>query len=423
MKVFKFGGASVKNADAVRNVVSVINRYPNDKLMVVVSAMGKTTNAFEMLLNAWYYNESMVRECLQEIVDYHNEIIRDLFPNFSDPIYTDFAQWLDDLESYLAGGNNNFYDYDYDGLVGKGELLSTRIITRFLQLQGKKAVWQDARKMIRTNNIYRDGRVDWTTTEQLTQKIVKVFLADNNIIVTQGFIASTQEGLTTTLGREGSDYTASILAYCNNAESVTIWKDVPGVLNADPKWFDNTVKLDKISYREATELSYYGASIIHPKTIKPLENKKIPLYAKSFLNPEAEGTVIQESQDYDTLVPSFIFKINQILISISTKDFSFVVEENLQDIFKLFTEHRVNIRLMQNSALNFSVCADMDDRKIPAIIKALQEDYKVLYNNNLELVTIRHFDEATIERVTLNKKILVDQRTRNTARMVMETIQ
>ncbi len=422
MKVFKFGGASVKNADAVRNVVSVINRYPNDKLMVVVSAMGKTTNAFEMLLNAWYHNESMVAECFQEIVDYHNEIIRDLFPDFSDPIYTDFAQWQGDIESYLEDGHNNFYDYDYDGLVSRGELLSTKIITRFLQTQEKKAVWQDARKMIRTNNIYRDGRVDWDTTSKLVQKVMTPLLENNNIMVTQGFIASTPEGLTTTLGREGSDYTASILAYCGDAESVTIWKDVPGVLNADPKWFDNTIKLDKISYREATELSYYGASIIHPKTIKPLENKKIPLYAKSFLNPEAEGTVIQQSQDYDTLVPSFIFKINQILISISTRDFSFVVEENLQDIFRLFSEHRVNIRLMQNSALNFSVCADMDDRKIPALIEALQENYKVLYNENLELVTIRHFDEATIERVTIDKKILVDQRTRNTARMVMENI-
>ena len=420
MKVFKFGGASVKSADAVRNIADVIERYPKEDLIVVVSAMGKTTNAFEQLLWSWYYDEERITECLQVIIDYHNDILRDLFSDFAHPVYSDFNAWVTSIEDLLAEGNHSFYDHDYDRLVGMGELMSTKIVAHYITSYGAKAVWQDARRIIRTDNTYRDAKVDWSVTEKLSQdKLEKLFSIERTIIVTQGFIASTAEGITTTLGREGSDYTASILAYCMGAESVTIWKDVPGVLNADPKWFDNTIKLDKISYREAIELSYYGASIIHPKTIKPLENKKIPLYAKSFINPELEGTIIQASEDQDTLVPSFIFKINQVLISITPKDFSFIIEENLEQIFSVFARRRVKIHLMQNSALNFSVCVNNDPQKIPDLLAELQTDYKVRYNEGVELVTIRHFDEATVDRVTENKSILVDQRTRNTARMVM----
>lgn len=417
-QVFKFGGASVKNADAVRNVAKVIGLYPDQNLVVVISAMGKTTNAFELLLNAMYHNRSMINECWDEIVDYHNQILRDLFPDFSHPVYTHFNDWQKDTESIFHSAKLQSYDFDYDQLVGRGELISTRIVSEYLLSVGMDATWVDAREMIKTDETNREAKVNWKTTQEL----VRLQLMESNarLVITQGFIGSDKNNNSTTLGREGSDFTAAILAYCIDAEKLTIWKDVPGVLNADPKWFDNTVKLDKISYLEAIELAYYGASIIHPKTIKPLENKKIPLYAKSFVNPEKSGTVIQSSRDYDHLIPSFIFKVDQILISITPKDFSFIIEENLEHIFSVFAKRRVKVRLMQNSALNFSVCADMDAQKIPGLIDELQVNYNVRYNENLELVTIRHFDEATITRVTVSKEILVDQRTRNTVRMVMK---
>lgn len=422
MKVFKFGGASVKDPDAVRNVGEVIRLFPNEKLVVVVSAMGKTTNAFELLLNAWYHNTSMVSECLQEIIDYHNSILRDLFPDFSHPVYVEFNQWQSEIEALVLESNSDFYDYDYDAIVGKGELISTKIIRYYLETLGLNVIWQDARKIIRTDHTYRDAKIDWDMTSKQVQSRVEDLHTTHDIIITQGFIGSTKEGIPTTLGREGSDYTAAIMAYGANAESVTIWKDVPGMLNADPKWFDNTEKLDQISYREAIELAYYGASVIHPKTIKPLENKKIPLFVKSFLKPQQEGTTIHDNQDWDSLIPSFIFKVNQVLISITSNDFSFIVEENLEHIFNLFHKHRVRIHLMQNSALNFSVCVNMDAQKVPPLLEELKEYYQIKYNENVELVTIRHYDEATIDRVTMDKKILVDQRTRNTARMVMRDV-
>lgn len=419
-QVFKFGGASVKNADAVRNVAKVIGLHHDQRLIIVISAMGKTTNAFELLLNAMYHNTSMVKECWQEIVDYHNDILRDLFPDFSHDIYTHFSEWQSETESVIENTELKDYDFDYDQLVGRGELISTRVVCEYLKSSGFNAIWVDARQLIKTDSTYREAKVDWEATEQSVHK--KLNELGERLVITQGFIGSDDHRNSTTLGREGSDFTAAILAYSSDAESMTIWKDVPGVLNADPKWFDNTIKLDKISYLEAIELAYYGASIIHPKTIKPLENKKIPLYAKSFLNPEKSGTVIQESRDYDRLIPSFIFKVDQILISIIPKDFSFIIEENLEHIFSVFARRRVKVRLMQNSALNFSVCADMDDQKIPGLLEELKVDYNLKYNENLELVTIRHFDEPTISRVTVNKEILVDQRTRQTVRMVMKNL-
>lgn len=418
MKVFKFGGASVKSAEAVQNVASVINHFPNESLVVVISAMGKTTNAFEELLNSWYHNPSETDELLAGSIKFHSEILENLFPNKEHDIYKEVSFIFETVRSMLSSPTSGNYDFDYDQLVSNGELLSTKIVAHYLQDQGLSVRWLDARQLIRTDNTFREGKIDWNRSQEL---ILENTSESNgvSIFVTQGFIGSNKDGNTTTLGREGSDFSASIIGYCIDAESVTIWKDVPGVLNADPKWFDNTVKLEKISYHEATELSYYGATIIHPKTIKPLENKKIPLYAKSFVEPQKEGTVIQENRESDDLIPSFIFKVNQVLISISPKDFSFIAEDNLERIFKSFADHRVRINLMQNSALNFSVCVNMNEQKIPSLIESLQEEFSVRYNNDVELVTIRHYDEATIERVTLDKSILIDQRTRQTARMVI----
>jgi aspartate kinase len=275
---------------------------------------------------------------------------------------------------------------------------------------------------VRTNNLYQEGNVDWTKTEELIETRFLPVFQSFDIQVTQGFVGHTPEGFTTTLGREGSDYTAGIFAYCTNAESVTIWKDVPGMLNADPKWFDNTIKLDSISFKEAIELSYYGASVIHPKTIKPLQNKKIPLYVKSFIDPSASGTVIQESTAKDDLVPSFIFKMDQILFSFTTKDFSFIIEENLSDIFNRLAKVNAKINLMQNSALNFSILLDRNKVNPEQIIDLFKDTYEVRYNEGLELVTIRHYDDETLKRVTENKEILLQQKTRQTARLVMKDL-
>jgi aspartate kinase len=299
-----------------------------------------------------------------------------------------------------------------------GEIFSSRIVSAYFNESGSACLWLDARGIIQTDNTYTEGNVDFELTQQLTETNLLPLLKQHDIILTQGFIGGTSENFTTTLGREGSDYTAAILAYSANAESVTIWKDVPGVLNADPKWFSDTKKIDELTYQDAIELAYYGATVIHPKTIKPLQNKNIPLYVKSFVEPETEGTIIKDSHK-QLPVASFIFKVNQMLITISPRDFSFIAEENLSKIFALFHQHQVKINVMQLSAISFSVCVDMDDRKIKPLIQILQSDYKVLYNDALELVTIRYYDQSTIDRVCVNKEVLMEQKSRYTVQLVV----
>jgi aspartate kinase len=419
-KIFKFGGASVKDANAVKNVGEVIRLF-SDNLVVVISAMGKTTNGLEKIVNSYYNKDGKAVEHLQVVKDFHFNIINDLFTNKNHPIFTDIHNTFVEIEWEIEDEAVREYDYVYDQIVSIGEMLSTKIVSAYLNENGTKNTWLDIRNVIQTDNTYRNAKIDWQQTEQLAQKEITPLISnEKSIVITQGFIGSSSELFTTTLGREGSDFTAGILAYCLNAESVTIWKDVPGMLNADPKWFDETEKLNNISYHEAVELAYYGASVIHPKTIKPLHNKNIPLYVKSFIAPQNDGTVINENTAEDSLVPSFIFKMNQVLISISAKDYSFILEDNLSAIFGLFSQLGVKINLMQNSAISFSVCVDYDEQKTPQLIEALKKDYKILYNDNLELVTIRHYDEKTIKRVTENKKIIVEQKSRNTARFVMK---
>ena len=420
MKVFKFGGASVKDADAVRNMASIVNRY-DDKLGVVVSAMGKTTNAMECIVQElWKRNEDAFRKLVEERRVFHLSILDELFTDQSNSIYNEINSEFDALlEKFYHRVPENFA-FEYDQIVSLGEVISTKIIVAYLQEIGSKAKWCDARELIRTNNAYREAEVDWKRTQELFQDNFSPLYQESDVLVTQGFIGHTAEGFTTTLGREGSDFTAGILAYCCDAEDVTIWKDVPGMLNADPKWFDNTIKLDQISFKEAIELSYYGASVIHPKTVKPLQNKSIPLYVKSFVDPDAEGTVIQSSTDKDHLVPSFIFKLNQVLFSFTPKDFSFIVESNLSDIFQRLSDVNTKINLMQNSALNFSVLLDEDKVDIDEILKIFENSYEVRFNQGLELITIRHYDDATIDRVTENKEILLEQKTRETARLIVK---
>ncbi|GAB3500708.1 aspartate kinase [Spirosoma knui] len=412
MKVYKFGGASVKDVAGVRNLANIIQQQ-GQQVIVVISAMGKTTNALEVLARAYAdQQKDLLESQLQTIRAYHEEMLGELAGDFS-AVHQTFAQLADFLRQPSVGA----YDEWYDQIVSVGELLSTQIVAAYLQHLGLPIQWVDARQLIRTDATFREGRVDWTVTEQRSKNKI-----DPNVItITQGFIGQTIDGRTTTLGREGSDYTAAIFAYCLDAESVTIWKDVPGVLNADPKWFDETVLLDRITYQDAIELAYYGATVIHPKTIKPLQNKGIPLYVRSFIDPQKPGTVIGDFQQHLS-IPSFIFKINQVLISLHPNDFSFIAEDNLSRIFGRFAQLGVKINLMQNTAISFSVVVDNNSDRIPALLEELKQGFRVTYNDGLELITIRYYDQGTIDRVLVNKKLLLEQKSRYTVQLVVRDL-
>jgi aspartate kinase len=418
MKVFKFGGASVKNAEAVQNVAAILQLHKNEQLVVVVSAMDKTTNALEKLTNEYVKRED-THHILEEIKQYHYGVIAELFESKTHPVYDDINNTFVEIEWILEEEPLQEYDFIYDQIVSIGEMLSSKILSAYLKQCGMNSKWLDIRDCIKTDNTYREGKVDWDLTVASTLYALK---ATPTLVVTQGFIGVTSENFTTTLGREGSDYTAAIIAYCMDAESVTIWKDVPGVLNADPKWFDDTRKLEQLSYSDAIELAYYGATVIHPKTIKPLQNKDIPLYVKSFIQPAEQGTTVSKDSQTESLIPSFIFKVNQVLISISAKDFSFIIEENLSDIFATFAGMNIKMNLMQNSAISFSACIDFDEQKLPVLVEELRKNFKVLYNENLELVTIRHYDQTTIDRVLIDKEVLLEQKSRTTAQIVMKRV-
>ncbi len=419
MKVFKFGGASVKDESAVRNLASIAKSYSGDKLIVVISAMGKTTNTLERLTDAFYSQNGNAEAILKEVRDYHFGIIEGLFPDKTHAVYTDIHNALVELEWAIEDPPTHSYDCEYDQIVSVGEILSTKIVAAFLKEQNLKCEWRDVRDYVKTDNTYREGKVDWEQTQQLITTDLVPALQKTNMIITQGFLGVTSENFTTTLGREGSDYTAAIMAYCMDAESLTIWKDVPGVLNADPKWFDDTRLIPQMTYQDAIELTYYGATVIHPKTIKPLQNKNIPLYVRSFLDPSKEGTKIHDVQA-PLPIPCFIFKVNQVLISISPRDFSFIVEENMGSIFSLFSKHRVKINTMQNSAISFSLCVDNDEKRLPGLIEELRKQYRVLYNDKMELVTVRYYDQATLDRVIIGKTILLEVKSRYTAQLVMK---
>jgi len=416
MKVFKFGGASVKNAEAVRNVASILLKFEVDNPVVVISAMGKMTNALEEL-HLLRFKHKNFNDSLQKIRSFHEEICIDLFGRV-DQIPTLITSAIDQLEDLAHAAPTKSFDFEYDEIICFGELISTAIVQSFLAKSGIPSSWFDARQIVRTDNRQRGAKVDWERSA-IAVKQLKDRVDENQIIVTQGFIGMGTQNNTTSLGREGSDFTAAILAFLLDAESVTIWKDVPGMLNADPKWLSDFVKLDKISFHEAIELAYYGASVIHPKTIKPLQNKNIPLYIKSFIDPDATGSVIQESTEFDQLVPSYIFKANQVLISITPRDFSFVVEDNLKEIFSILSDHAIRIHMMENSAISFSICIDKDDYKQKLLFDDLQKAYQVRYNENLTLITVRHYDENYLQSLVKDKEIILEQRSRHTVRMIV----
>lgn len=422
MKVFKFGGASVKNAEAVRNVTRILELFPNEKIAVVVSAMGKTTNEMEEIVQAiWDRDQNGFEEKLNRLETFHYDITQELFEEKASQINEKLSMVFNDLKKRYDQNEGKNFNFDYDQTVSFGEVCSTLIIAEYLNEKSRKTNWVDARKIIRTNHTYREAEVDWKTTEELVSTQINEDFKQADFIITQGFIGHTSDGYTTTLGREGSDFTAGILAYCLGAEDVTIWKDVDGMLNADPRVFENTIKLNRISFREAIELSYYGASVIHPKTVKPLQNKSIPLYVKSFIHPENDGTVIQHASDQDHLIPSFIVKKKQVLLSFTPRDFSFLVEKNLSDIFNRLARVNAKINLMQNSALSFSVLLDEEKSDLSRLLEVFENSYSVRFNENLELVTIRHYDDKTIDLVCGDREVLLEQKTRETARFVLNS--
>lgn len=419
MKIFKFGGASVKDAESVQNVTEIIRLFEGAKLLVVVSAMGKTTNALEIVVDALCKRDKAVFDAkIDELKAFHFNIVNQLFHSEEHSIYGKLNAVFHELESRYRDEIPDNYNYEYDQIVSVGEVLSTIIVNAYINECGFSSQWIDARRLIRTNNTFRDAEVDWKRTEELVQTNVLPLFKPFDILITQGFIGHTAELLTTTLGREGSDFTAGIFAYCLNAESVTIWKDVAGVLNADPRYFKNATLLEQISYREAIELAFYGASVIHPKTLQPLQRKEIPFFVKSFLNPTEKGTSISKGADLVPTLPCYIVKKNQHLISVSSKDFSFIMEEGISFIFSLLDKYKTKVHLIQNSAISFSVCVDDKFFNLSKLSEELSEKFVVTCNENVSLYTIRHFDDKSLTFIE-PEKVLLKQISKETVQIVV----
>jgi aspartate kinase len=418
MKVFKFGGASIKDGASIINMSEIIAEHSDTPLVVVVSAMGKTTNQLEQVLFKKIRGESVISD-IDALRTCHKNIVLEIFNERSGEVVKKVELIIDALESKILSTTRiKNISQLYDSVVSFGELLSSTIIAEYLNSIGFPIQWIDARKVLKTDETYREGKIEWEITDALIKKEIGDKLSDTNFI-TQGFIGSSINGHTTTLGREGSDFSAAILGAGLEAESVTIWKDVPGILNADPKRFENTELFFNLSYQEAAEMTYYGASVIHPKTIKPLANKNIPLLVKSFDNPGLDGTVINQG-DLHKLPPTFVVKDNQCLISFGVKDLTFINEKNLSIIFHILDKFNIKINMMQNSAVSLTICFDNRQDKITDLVKTLENDFKILYNQNLQLITIKNYSQEAIDMVSKDKEILVEQRTRNTYQIVIK---
>jgi aspartate kinase len=414
MKIFKFGGASVKDANGVKNLVKVIRHEGIDNKIIIISAMGKMTNAFEEIVHSYCEKNENLTDKIATVRSYHLQIVNTLFDTESHPIYMKIEQKLAQLSGFMARNKSTDYNFIYDQIVSFGELISTTIISSYLNEVGVKNDWIDVREYIKTDSRYRDAKVDW----KITQSHVSSKIDTSKLTITQGFIASNGDH-TTTLGREGSDFSAAIFAYCLNAQSVTIWKDVQGVLNADPRVFNDTQLLSQVSYGEAIELAFYGASVIHPKTLKPLENKLIPLHVRSFIDINKKGTTVQKGKDLEPKVPCFILKKNQILLSISALDFSFMVEYNIRDIFNFLHDYKLKVNLIQNSALSFSVCIEDKFNNFNEFHDSIKSKYKINYTKNTTLYTIRHFDENSVTEIEKNNKVLLKQISKETLQVVV----
>ncbi|WP_299164611.1 aspartate kinase [uncultured Eudoraea sp.] len=416
MRVFKFGGASVKDANGIRNLVKVLEETGHQNTFLVVSAMGKMTNAMEAVVNAYFDKRVGLKNAFEEVVLYHQTILEALFEDKKHPVYPKVNLLFKEVQGFLAWNKSPNYSFVYDQVVGYGELLSTTIVSMYLNEVGIKNYWIDIRDFIKTDDNYRDGRVNWEKTQQHISQGVEA----NKLYITQGFLASDDNNFTTTLGREGSDYTAAILAYCLNANSVTIWKDVPGVLNADPRYFEETRLLNKISYREAIELAFYGASVIHPKTLQPLQRKEIPLHVKSFINPKDAGTTVGKGIGIEPEIPCFIVKKNQVLMKLSSLDFSFIVEDSIGDLFKLLHDYKMKVDLIQNSAISFSVCVDNKFNRLSDLLDQLSGKFKVVCHEDVSLYTIRHFNTEAIKSLQNGRDVLLEQRGKETLQLVVK---
>ena len=413
MKVFKFGGASIKDAPSIKNILEIISKYEKDNLVIVVSAMGKTTNALEKVVDSYFNDKAQLQSSISDVFNFHINILNNLFEK-NHFIFSELNTSFERLGSFIKSNKSPSYSFVYDQVVSLGELISSKIIYEYLLKNNMDCSLIDARNCIKTNSKYRGGKVQW----DMTNKKIKELISDSKINITQGFIGSDSNNFTVTLGREGSDYSAAIFAYSLNAESLSIWKDVPGLLNADPKFFSNTKLLNQISYSETIELAFYGASIIHPKTLQPLQKKEIPLFVKSFKNPLSNGTVISKGVDINPLVPCYIFKENLILLKISSLDFSFMVEDNISHIFKQLHDFKMKVDVIQNSAITFSVCFFDKYNKINELISNLEGKFKIQIHKNVSLFTIRHFDEKSIKKISNKRKLLLEQRTEKTVKLI-----
>lgn len=414
MRVFKFGGASIKDPQAIRNVLHVLQTVGFDNSLIIASAMGKTTNALEDVINAYFKKPDALKQSIQVVKEYHFAIMNDLFENKNHLVFDKVNVLFAEMEYFLSNNKSPNYNFVYDQIVSFGETLSTTIISYFFNDQNIENVWIDARNLIKTDTTYRDAVVDWAKTESN----IKNQIQSEKLYITQGFIGSDPNHFSVTLGREGSDYSAAIFAYCLDAESVTIWKDVPGVLNADPRYFEDTVLLNQISYHEAIELAFYGASVIHPKTLQPLQRKEIPLYVKSFVNPTLPGTTVSKGADLEPATSCFIVKKNQLLVSISSKDFSFIMENQVSEIFRIFAEQHIKVNVIQNSAISFTVCVEDKFGNFEHILEELANNFKVTFNENVSLFTIRHFTDEAAKKVIDNKTVLLKQINRGTMQIV-----
>ena len=421
MKVFKFGGASIATPQRAQALLPII-RHENAPILLVISAMGKTTNALEAIVSeACNGKKETALQMAGTLEQQHMAYASALLEGTEyAAIETRLIKYFGELAQAIANADNTKYDYSYDQIVCLGEIFSTLIFSALMTCSGIANEWIDARAVIRTDDTYRDAGVDWDYTKQQVQAVIGRKLKHGKTMITQGFIGSTTEGNSVTLGREGSDYTAAILAAMLKMESVTIWKDVEGLLNADPKMFPKTVKIEAITYNEVIEMAFYGAQIIHPKTIKPLQNNNIPLYVKCFLNPALKGTVIQSDVNDAHYPPLIVLKEHQVLVQVTTRDFSFITEDNLSNLYAVFHDIKVKINLIQNAAISFVACIDNRADKIKELTMALSKKYKVLLNEDVSLLTIRHYNQEIVNELTEGKQILLRQETRKTLQVVMK---
>ena len=411
-RVLKFGGASIRDSSKIENVFSILSSYKNEKIVIIFSAIANVTNLLEELVDLHLMNDLRKQHKLVEIHQIHLKIVKDLFEK-NHSIYNKLNNLIDELRIIIDKKPESGYSFIYDQIVSYGELMSTKILNDYLNLRKFNCILLDARDLVKTDSKYQNAKIDWSSTKKNIKKIKL-----DSPIITQGFIGSNTSNQTTTLGREGSDFTAAIFANILNIDEVIIWKDVNGVLNADPRYFNDTVLLSNLSYTEAIELAFYGAKVIHPRTIQPLQEKHIPVSVRSFININEPGTVIAEIKN-NKPITSYIVKENQVLISISDINLSFIVEEHLSWIFSVLSKYDISVNLMQNSAVSFSVCVDNKKNKVLDLVTELSTKFKVYYNNKVKLFTIRHYSEDSINKVIDGKSVLLEQKSRNTVQYVV----